>query len=1577
METKKYIAGQVAGIILPVLHTVLVMATATAVAQVSTDSLSVDSAAYRRQAGARLMVPMALPSPPNISYTIPPQLQAGVAVSFSPTNSGGLVYADWDVTTFAGSTQGYADGTGTGAKFYYPSGMVSDASGNLYISDSRNHRIRKVTPAGTVTTFAGSGVAGSADGTGTAAGFNYPVGLALDGSGNLYVVDRSNHRIRRITPSGAVSTLAGSTQGYADGTGTAAKFDAPSDIALDAMGNVYVTDEQNQRIRKITPSGAVTTLAGSGTQGNADGTGTAAQFNIPQGLAIDGSGNLYVGDQVGSRIRKVPPAGAVTTLTTGVSEPISLELGGSGDLYAGELYSHRIRKITPAGVVTTVAGTGSAGSDNGPPLSASFNFPGGIAFDPQGNMYVADMWNNRIRRMGAGQGYSVSPALPAGLSLDKTTGVISGTPVSATGPASYTVTAYNAGGPGTYTITFSVGGASSSTDQNYIMKTTYLTAVPQPDPTVDEAMRDITYFDGLGRPMQEVQVRAVPAKTADVVVPIAYDAYGRMDRDYLPYATATGVGGAFKSGAVAAQAGYYNAPPAGVVKIDPVAGTGVTPSFAQRVYEPSPLDRVTDQGFPGAAWQPAATRGTTGRTVSTAYATNNGTAFATVATTRMVSRYGYAVNALGEPTLTLDGTYPAGELYVTITRDENWNGETATFAGRLHTTEEYTDKQGRVVLRRAFNLNGTTPELLSTYYVYNDLGQLSAVLPPEINPDRTGSVPPDVMDLIPYVFGYLYDDRGRVIEKVVPGRNPENYVYNPMGWLVYHQDGRQASETITGFSPGQYHTFYKYDGIGRVIMKGVERNRTWTRAQIQYHVDTTGIYWEERSEASGNMHGYTNRSNPWGAVSGDMDVLEVHYYDRYDDIPGLPHNESAGYSKLTHGRLVASKVKVLESEPAAYLWTVYYYDDHGRVVREWKQHYLGGSKHANKFDDILREYTFTGQLKKETRKHHSTSGTAPGVTVTTEHGHDHRERLTHTWKTVNSGTRVLLSKHTYNEVGQLHEKGLHSTDGGTTFGQKVRYSYNPRGWLRYTHSDLFRQLLNYGDTTANPQFNGNISHQVFMRRGNDVPPSWVSDTYSYRYDGVNRLIEGTMGSGKGMERLTYSKNGNIKSLRRTDGTGAPVDRLRYDYGIWGNVLASVHDTLLAATPDFQHPGTTYYKYDNNGNMTGRTNGGSTGDNIDTVIYNHLNLPRQVTAVAGNVTYVYDATGRKLRSINAANGQTRDYIDGIEYVGGTMELIHTEDGRITRSGGTYTHHYFLRDHLGNNRAGFIEGTDVTTPDFVADYYPFGLQYLQSIARSGSPKNNYLYNGKELQDGLKQYDYGARFYDPVIGRWGSVDPLAENHTDITPYNYVLNNPLIYTDEFGLDTTRVIKLDEVVVTARSPKSDATFNVLRPGVPFNWNGIDYREAQRLAGQGTRDALLFSGEQFAWSLIPVTRIVKLAKPVVSLVWKGGKALLPEVASLGTQKMLKIMSKSHAWDKVVAGGEAEVKAIMSEVLQNGVSMPYANTALGSSSKIMSYNGEIIQVVTNQVGGKTVVSNAWVVTDPAYKWQALKILSDVK
>jgi sugar lactone lactonase YvrE len=296
--------------------------------------------------------------------------------------------------------------------FNYPVGVAVDSTGNVYVADYNNNRIRKITSAGVVTTLAGSGTAGFADGTGAAAQFNTPAEVAVDSAGVVYVADRMNHRIRRITPEGLVSTLAGSgTAGFANGTGTAAQFNYPWGITLDSAGNVYVGDTMNHRIRKITSAGVVSTLAGSGTAGFADGTGTDAQFNYPRGIALDSAGNVYVADGTNNRIRRITSAGVVTTLAgnkyvgfangTGTAaqfnRPNGITLDSAGNVYVGDTMNHRIRKITSAGVVSTLAGSGTQGSLDSIPTVAKFDYPYGLAVDSEGNVYVADGNNGRVR----------------------------------------------------------------------------------------------------------------------------------------------------------------------------------------------------------------------------------------------------------------------------------------------------------------------------------------------------------------------------------------------------------------------------------------------------------------------------------------------------------------------------------------------------------------------------------------------------------------------------------------------------------------------------------------------------------------------------------------------------------------------------------------------------------------------------------------------------------------------------------------------------------------------------------------------------------------------------------------------------------------------------------------------------------------------------------------------------------------------------------------------------------------------------------------------------------------------------
>lgn len=325
------------------------------------------------------------------------------------------------VSTYAGSGfSGRLDGPALTATFDHPNGMAFDKAGNMYVGDWSNNVIRKITPSGIVSTYAGTGMPGYTDGPASSAQFFEPWGIAIDTFDNIYVGDAKNHCIRKISSGGMVSTLAGSgVAGFLNGTGTAARFNYPSAIGIDDSGNVYVGDGNNHAIRKITPAGTVSTVAGTGFSGNADGPVASAQFNVPNCMAVSPTGDIYVCDVWNSSVRKIS-GGVVSTLAGGAGlgfadgkgaaakfyNPHGIVLLSDGSLLIADTQNNRIRRIVQDGTVTTVTGSIS-GYVDGPKSSALFFLPKCLTVDKKGVAYISDEGNNVIRKL-VGTGTQIS-----------------------------------------------------------------------------------------------------------------------------------------------------------------------------------------------------------------------------------------------------------------------------------------------------------------------------------------------------------------------------------------------------------------------------------------------------------------------------------------------------------------------------------------------------------------------------------------------------------------------------------------------------------------------------------------------------------------------------------------------------------------------------------------------------------------------------------------------------------------------------------------------------------------------------------------------------------------------------------------------------------------------------------------------------------------------------------------------------------------------------------------------------------------------------------------------------------------
>lgn len=836
----------------------------------------------------------------------------------------------------------------------------------------------------------------------------------------------------------------------------------------------------------------------------------------------------------------------------------------------------------------------------------------------------------------------------------------------------------------------------------------------------------IQYMDGMGRPDQEVKYQASPLKK-DLVSVQEYSALTFLEKSWLPAVIST-KGSYWTPGSVMAQAKTDN--------------SDAMP-YSSFLYEEPVYMRKCEEYGPGQQWYNYR------RPVKTEYLTN-------IAADASLNCILYKVNGTGKnTTLAQSGNYPSGDLFIVRTTDEDQNQ-----------SYSFSDKLGRQLLTRQVS-QGVNHD---TYYVYDDFNNLCFVLSPNVQ-DKGNEEDIKQNRLDELAYQYKYDFRNRCVSKKLPGSTSSLYVYDKADQLIFSQDGNQKSRGEWSFSIP--------DALGRTVITGTCSDTIpVTGKNVKAEFASNGTYKGYNIQVSGSVRQLTGYK-----------LLSVNYYDNYDyqgknNFPiysydsskessgfGKRFNASTGYEAkgLLTGRITA----VLEKGGAEMLYTTNYYDNRSQLIQRHVSNYLDGKEVE------YVGYNFVGQTIKQMHVH--TASGKPTRTETYTYDYDHTGRLLTIKYKLDALSEVLLVNNTYDELGRLSSKSFH---GAAT--KTLTYAYNVRSWLTGITGAKFSQNLYYADGTNTTKcFNGNISSMTW--KGSDG----VVRGYKMNYDGLSRMTNAIYGEtsaiSSNLDRFTekisgYDKNGNIKALQRYGQTSASayglIDNLTFTLN--GNQLNRVDDAVAASAYNnsFEFKDAVKqageYAYDANGNLTKDLNKDITG-----ITYNVLNLPSVVTFKDGStITYTYTADGTKLRTINkiGSASTTTDYCGNVIYENSTAKQLLIEGGYVSLSDNKF--HYYLKDHQGNNRA--VINQTGTTAEETNHYYPFG-----GVFASSENVQPYKYNGKEYdaKKGLNWYDYGARRYDAALGRFITVDPLAEKYYPISSYIYCLNNPIKYIDAHGM--------------------------------------------------------------------------------------------------------------------------------------------------------------------------------------------------
>jgi RHS repeat-associated protein len=916
-----------------------------------------------------------------------------------------------------------------------------------------------------------------------------------------------------------------------------------------------------------------------------------------------------------------------------------------------------------------------------------------------------------------------------------------------------------------------------SSERSYVVEQTPRT--PQTNLALNTPTADVpatvSYFDGLGRLLQTVQVRGSGDATTDIIGgTTTYDGFGRIQKTYLPVPSPAGLAVGQVQGPAAIQtagATFY----------------GDANPFAETEYEASPLNRPEKQWGAGAAWRTAV------RPTQFGY----GTAEANTVV-RFTANVGSGILHAHVAGGTARSYYGPNDISTRTVNDEEGNQ-----------TIEYTDIQGRTVRRETSN----GAQILITAYVYDEQERLAAVVPPklydwfmaqptgtELSFEINGQANATFKE---GAYAYCYDGRGRLIRKHVPGAGWTDLVYDQQDRPVMSRDEQDRAE-------GNWR-YTRYDGLSRVVETG---RLTLSRSPEDLRADFAD------SEVTGEA--FPSTVNPPAAA-----ILTQLYYDTYDGAafayePTNAYDPPFGYDAATnsieegraYGLLTRSRVRNLST--GTWYETVRWYDDRGRVVQQQGQTVRGNDERTD------WQYSFNGEVTQQRTERE-------GLTELTTYTYDHLGRKTSTTHQLNGGAAQPLAYYTYDGIGRLAGKELGGTGsgnpgngpltippdqtttlpdyatwthsqlllGGTLrFGtgsvlrladtggggalQTLAYRWHIRGGLRGINTDnngnlltdrLFAIKLDY-ETQAG-YYNGNIRKQTW-RSSHDGQER----TYTYAYDPLSRLTGATGSEGvTTLSSIDYDVNGNIQTMQREG-----VDNLSYTYQDDSNKLLSVSDSQ-AGTLGFVDGNTSGndYEYWPDGSLKKDRN-----KQITRIEYYHTKQPKRIVFQSGQeVQYEYDAAGTKLKKTVSNGGTTTtEYVGNQVWENGALYQIAHEEGRIVpgATAGTYRYEWSLQDHLGNNRVSFSNNGSGGAQVVQSQHFdPWGWE-LPGLGTSQSQTNRYKMTGKEWQTETGLTDLGWRLYDATTTRLNTIDGAAELAANTSTYAYVGNNPVSYIDAEG---------------------------------------------------------------------------------------------------------------------------------------------------------------------------------------------------